>query len=178
MIFTAMNLSILNLVTSALLLSLPFAYAQVDDGGVNRETDEFTGTSTCSHYVDETTAEFEGITLTKSTDEVLPETVIYVRHAYQDSDWVLNSAGSIADTTLYMIFGDGEPVTYSADFVSVNTDNNYETLAVMDTALANRIMSSPSDIRVRFSASNGNADFTINHAVVTTLAAGFGQECL
>jgi hypothetical protein len=164
----------------SLLLAFCFtpAFAQVYDGGVNDTTDEFTGQTSCRHYVDESMTTWDGITLVKSSSEFLPGLLVHVRRSYEGSDWVLNSAGAVTNTTLYMIFGDSEPVNYPANYVSVETEENYEALSVMSTELANRVMASPGDIKVRFSGPNGSADFVIDHAVATTLAAGFGQECL
>jgi hypothetical protein len=158
-----------------------FTFANIYDYGVREERDEFTHEYSCYHRVDNSLTDDSGIHLTYT--DTLGYTLFIRRDFRNDpNSWVFSSASNTpySSDLVYFRFPDGEVISKRPDYVAVNTEIQKTDLAgwgnVQD--LVFKILSSPGDLRVRFVGTHGSRDFTIYHAVITTLASGFGQVCV
>lgn len=163
-------------VVTAILVLLGSSAFAAHDAGVEIDIDEFTGERSCSQIVVNSPFDFSGISL--ATSSQLPGThILFIRSIDTISESVFNMFGVMPADRVYVRFPATEEV-FEFKPMSTSVESSYEVAVVTDGVLANRIMASPSDLRVRFSGSDGNGDFTVNHDVIVALASGFGKECL
>lgn len=163
----------------ALLILIGSAKAEVYNFGVEKTVDEFTAVESCFHLVIHTLSDHTGIAMNSFSD--VKDTYVYIMsHVEELGENAFNMFGVLSDDLIYVRFPDGEVLQLEPEHVEVQVEfmeSGYEVAGFASTSLANRIMSSPGDIRVRFDGSSNTVDFTISHEVITTLAEGFGQEC-
>ena len=161
----------------ACVLLIGGAHAQVRDGGVREEVDEFTGTYSCLQLVLNSASDGSGIGFQTGNDDF--GLVVFVNRRFTGSDWTFSSLSPMPrDRDLvYFRFGEDDVISLKPDIVDVDTSQRSEVAGFIGARdLAAQIMSAPGDIRVRFSGRDGNRDFTILHGVAVALAQGFGQS--
>jgi len=149
------------------------------DTGVENTTDEFTGERDCSQIVFHSRYDFTGIGL--ASDPKLETLVTFMRHLESVSDATFNMFGRLSGDRVYVRFpSTGEVLELTPFETTVISEGGMrvEAAAIFSDSLAAKVMSSPTDLRIRFAGSDGNRDFTIQHDVVVALAQGFGRQCL
>lgn len=151
------------------------------DTGVNESVDEFTGQRSCRHLVIHSPSDVTGMMLSRSYPSSLETLVSIIRAADSLTETTFNMFGRLSGDRVYIRFPSSDEVLEFVPFeVSVTSEgrSTYEAAYIYSDALALAIMSSPTDLRVRFAGSDGNRDLTVRHDVVVALAQGFGQKCL
>jgi len=103
--------------------------------------------------------------------------IAFTRHLDSIADSVFNMFIVMPDDRVFVRFPSTDEV-FQFTPVSTGVEDTYEVALIQDQDLIFAVLSSPTEIRVRFDGSNGTADFTIDHDVILALAAGFGKTCL
>ena len=153
-------------------------FAQVFDGGVINERDEFTGETTCGQYVSNSIYDDTGMILLRNSDGSLMFAINHVVESWS-SDSAFNLYGKTGGEKVYIKFSENDILTLEPIEVEGNLSDDYErAYFVTERQTLQRILASPNALRVRFDGPDGNEDFDINHGVVLALAQGFGQTCL
>ena len=161
------------LITLTCLLGIAFAQW---DLGVEIEHDEFTGERTCHHMILVSVLDatgFRGVVNKYGPSLVISHAVDSWRY-----DSAFNLHGMQGGELVYLKFSDADIITVTPVHVWGNLEHDNEAALITDYNIITKILSAPSDIRVRFSGPDGEVDFTIPHNIVVALAAGFGQSCL
>lgn len=157
------------------LLMLSAAFA-AHDFGVEKSTDEFTGSSSCQQIVVNSQGDFTGLVLSSMNGLKI---VAIIRSIGRNDDPAFNMFGVLSGDKVYVRFPtSGEVIEVVPDEVSVELGSHEVAGIFGNQELITKLLSSPSEVRVRFSGGRGSKDFTINHDVILALAAGFGAECL
>lgn len=160
-------------VLSVLYLSLAFA---ANDLGLDKSTDEFTGTSTCQQLVMNSAGELTGLALAKADNTLV---IGIVREIGRYEDATFNMFGVLRGDKVFVRFpATDEVLEIVPDDVSVDLGSHEIAAITGNHELLSKLLSSPTEVRVRFHSGGSSKDFTINHDVILTLAAGFGAECL
>lgn len=126
-------------------------------------------------------SDFTGISLLTGDfpEEIM---ILVVREIPRRGDAVFNMFGTLSGDKVYVRFPSldeveqFEPIHTTVEYL--DSGRRYEGAISLSRSLMTKLLSSPTDVRVRFSSSSGSADFTINHDVIVALDAGFGAQCL
>lgn len=161
------------------LVTWSSAFAQVDRG-VQLSFDEFTKERSCYQVVLNSPSDKNGVALMSFPVSTRNDTSISFIHFFDSArDSVLNMFGPLSGESVFVRFTHSDKVVEFKPIVTqVELTEGYELAMIDGTQFVAEFLSSPSDIRVRISGADGNADFTISHPVIVALAGGFGAQCL
>lgn len=164
------------IITGIATLTLSFALSQeIRDLGVSHTVDEFTRATSCSQAV--TTWDFSIRLIVANHSEDGTSFAIGKHHRGYDS--VFNMFGD-HNPTIYFRFSEEDIIVVTTAYAYSDTDGGRDTdyAIIADDQLLYRLLSAPTDLRIRFDGSKGQDDFTLPHALIRAVAAGFGSECL
>lgn len=161
-------------IMAIILFSLGCALSQeIRDLGVSQTVDEFTQEATCSHAVATWDFNIRFIALNHSADG----TSFAIGKHHENFSNVFNMFGD-PNPTVYFRFSDQEIIEIKTAYAYSDSENNMDYVIIADEQLLYRLLSAPTDLRIRFDGSRGREDFTLPHALIRAITAGFGQECL
>ena len=161
------------------LTLIAIAHAEIRDSGVMKKTDEFTGAVSCSQIVVNTQDPY--YLATTMYQDAAADIFMITRSDLKADEVAHNMFMAQQRDLLYLRFNQDDVENYKimsakADVLEGTTGWQSQTGILADTALFERLVSAPGDVRYRIS-SDSNFDGTIIHEQLAAHRA-FIAECL
>lgn len=173
------SLFVIGLLASAMALAQDdFDYDsfwEMQDGGIEKEVDEFTGTAACYHRVSQEKDPRVAIDFINKEGSLFFTMARY----FSSPDYVFSTLGIHGDSEVYLRFSEGDVLNLVPRYAEGSWERNYgmDYAEFDDPELILRLLDLADDLRVRFEGPHGRDDFTVPAEFFQTANAGFGQEC-